>query len=85
MLIRIALLSAWQSIAEALSAKVKAKVTFKACNEPWVKHDYVLMQGHLHTYRFCDNVWTFLLEDTTFKTSIGATGVSVLIFCRRKR
>ena len=25
------------------------------------------MQGHLHTYRFCDNVWTFILQDASFK------------------
>lgn len=25
------------------------------------------VQGHLHTYRFCDNVWTFILQDATFK------------------
>jgi hypothetical protein len=24
-------------------------------------------QGHLHTYRFCDNVWTFILQDALFK------------------
>jgi len=24
-------------------------------------------QGHLHTYRFCDNVWTFILTDASFK------------------
>lgn len=23
--------------------------------------------GHLHTYRFCDNVWTFILTDAQFK------------------
>ena len=23
--------------------------------------------GHLHTYRFCDNVWTFILENVKFK------------------
>lgn len=23
-------------------------------------------QGNLDTYRFCDNVWTFLLDDVTF-------------------
>ncbi|KAL5719440.1 hypothetical protein ACHQM5_012218 [Ranunculus cassubicifolius] len=23
--------------------------------------------GHLHTYRFCDNVWTFILTDAVFK------------------
>ncbi|KAI9831725.1 MAG: Transcription initiation factor IIA small chain (TFIIA 13.5 kDa subunit) [Phylliscum demangeonii] len=41
-----------RSITEILSEKVKAKMSFK---------------GHLHTYRFCDEVWTFLLEDVTFK------------------
>jgi hypothetical protein len=25
-------------------------------------------QGHLHTYRFCDNVWTFILENASIKT-----------------
>ena len=25
------------------------------------------LQGHLHTYRFCDNVWTFILTDAQFK------------------
>lgn len=25
-------------------------------------------QGHLHTYRFCDNVWTFILQDALFKS-----------------
>ena len=28
---------------------------------------YVL-QGHLHTYRFCDNVWTFILQRASFKS-----------------
>ena len=27
----------------------------------------VFVQGHLHTYRFCDNVWTFILQDALFK------------------
>jgi transcription initiation factor TFIIA small subunit len=25
--------------------------------------------AHLHTYRFCDNVWTFILENVKFKTA----------------
>lgn len=41
-----------KSMAEALETQVKSKVTIK---------------GHLHTYRFCDNVWTFLLQDAQFK------------------
>lgn len=24
-------------------------------------------QGHLNTYRFCDNVWTFVLNNVEFK------------------
>nr|TKS14895.1 Transcription initiation factor IIA subunit 2 [Populus alba] len=41
-----------KSMTEALETKVKSKVTIK---------------GHLHTYRFCDNVWTFILQDAMFK------------------
>ncbi|XP_074586889.1 transcription initiation factor IIA subunit 2-like [Curcuma longa] len=42
-----------RSMTEALETQVKNKVTIK---------------GHLHTYRFCDNVWTFILQDATFKS-----------------
>ncbi|XP_057526740.1 transcription initiation factor IIA subunit 2-like [Amaranthus tricolor] len=41
-----------KSMTEALETEVKTKVTIK---------------GHLHTYRFCDNVWTFILQDASFK------------------
>jgi len=41
-----------KSISEALANKVTKKNTFK---------------GHLHTYRFCDNVWTFILDNPTFR------------------
>ncbi|KAH8808944.1 transcription initiation factor IIA, gamma subunit, helical domain-containing protein [Xylogone sp. PMI_703] len=41
-----------RSITEVLAEKVKARLTFK---------------GHLDTYRFCDEVWTFLIKDVTFK------------------
>ena len=30
-------------------------------------HYYCTLQGHLNTYRFCDNVWTFVLERVEFK------------------
>ena len=39
-----------KSMNEALGS-VKTKTTFK---------------GNLDTYRFCDNVWTFILDDVTF-------------------
>lgn len=42
-----------KSINAALSTKVKSRVTFKA--------------GKLHTYRFCDNVWTLMLKDVEFR------------------
>ncbi|EFA79276.1 transcription initiation factor IIA gamma chain [Heterostelium album PN500] len=42
-----------KSINEALADTVKSKASFK---------------GDLHTYRFCDNVWTFILENAEFKT-----------------
>ncbi|GAB7325874.1 hypothetical protein MBLNU13_g09942t1 [Cladosporium sp. NU13] len=41
-----------QSIATVLGDKVKARMTFK---------------GHLDTYRFCDEVWTFIIKDVKFK------------------
>ncbi|KAG0611526.1 hypothetical protein M758_7G146400 [Ceratodon purpureus] len=25
------------------------------------------IKGHLHTYRFCDHVWTFILENASFE------------------
>eukprot|EP00245_Coleochaete_scutata_P013472 TRINITY_DN548_c0_g1_i2.p1 TRINITY_DN548_c0_g1~~TRINITY_DN548_c0_g1_i2.p1 ORF type:complete len:120 (+),score=21.62 TRINITY_DN548_c0_g1_i2:41-361(+) len=42
-----------KSINETLQNKVKAKTTIK---------------GHLHTYRFCDNVWTFIIQNGEFRT-----------------
>ncbi|XP_015759756.1 PREDICTED: transcription initiation factor IIA subunit 2-like [Acropora digitifera] len=41
-----------KAINYALSNKVKCKISFK---------------GHLNTYRFCDNVWTFVLNDVEFR------------------
>lgn len=42
-----------KTIADVLAEKVKSRLTFK---------------GHLETYRFCDDVWTFLVKDVKFKT-----------------
>ncbi|KAK9314441.1 transcription initiation factor IIA, gamma subunit, helical domain-containing protein [Lipomyces starkeyi] len=42
-----------RSISEALAEKVKStRLSFK---------------GHLDTYRFCDDVWTFIILDVHFK------------------
>jgi transcription initiation factor TFIIA small subunit len=43
-----------KSINTALSQRVKNKISFK---------------GQLNTYRFCDNVWTFVLTKVEFKES----------------
>ncbi|ODN02315.1 Transcription initiation factor IIA subunit 2 [Orchesella cincta] len=42
-----------KSMNNALANRLKSRLTFKA--------------GKLHTYRFCDNVWTFLLNDVEFR------------------
>jgi transcription initiation factor TFIIA small subunit len=42
-----------RSINTALNTRVKTKINFKA--------------EKLNTYRFCDNVWTFMLNDVEFK------------------
>ncbi|KAF4519490.1 hypothetical protein B566_EDAN010099 [Ephemera danica] len=42
-----------RSINTALASRVKSKLTFKA--------------NKLNTYRFCDNVWTFMMSDVEFR------------------
>ncbi|GFP99601.1 transcription initiation factor iia subunit 2 [Phtheirospermum japonicum] len=49
-----------KSMTEALESEVKSKVTIK---------------GHLHTYRFCDNVWTFILQNAQLKSEEGQENV----------
>ncbi|XP_038715586.1 transcription initiation factor IIA subunit 2-like isoform X2 [Tripterygium wilfordii] len=50
-----------QSMTEALELQVKTKVSIK---------------GHLHTYRFCDSTWTFILQDAVFKSGDSQENVS---------
>ncbi|KAK3053622.1 Transcription initiation factor IIA subunit 2 [Extremus antarcticus] len=47
-----------ESIAKVLNDKVKARMSFK---------------GHLDTYRFCDEVWTFVIKDIHFKMENSST------------
>ncbi|CAG0886301.1 unnamed protein product [Cyprideis torosa] len=42
-----------KAINDTLASRVKTKLSFKA--------------GKLNTYRFCDNVWTFMLSDVEFR------------------
>lgn len=41
-----------KSMTQSLNQKVKARYNFK---------------GKLRVYRYCDNVWTFVIEDTEFR------------------
>ncbi|KAG0652739.1 Transcription initiation factor IIA small chain [Hyphodiscus hymeniophilus] len=63
-----------RSITEVLADKVKARLTFK---------------GHLDTYRFCDEVWTFLIKDVTFKMENSSQTVHAdkvkIVSCNSKR
>ncbi|XP_041991365.1 transcription initiation factor IIA subunit 2 [Salvia hispanica] len=52
-----------KSMTEALETEVKTKVSIK---------------GHLHTYRFCDNVWTFILQNAQLKSEEGQETVDCL-------
>ncbi|OAQ71274.2 transcription initiation factor IIA small subunit [Pochonia chlamydosporia 170] len=49
-----------QAITEALQKNVKSRLQFK---------------GSLDTYRFCDEVWTFLIKNVTFKMDSGSQSV----------
>ena len=42
-----------KAVNNALATRVKNKLNFKS--------------GKLNTYRFCDNVWTFMLSDVEFR------------------
>ncbi|BBG95885.1 transcription initiation factor IIA gamma chain / TFIIA-gamma [Prunus dulcis] len=71
-----------KSMTEALETQVKSKVSIKYWvisnwSRFWLRNLEVSgmkglicvleNEGHLHTYRFCDNVWTFILQDALFK------------------
>ncbi|RUP44019.1 transcription initiation factor IIA, gamma subunit, helical domain-containing protein, partial [Jimgerdemannia flammicorona] len=61
-----------KSITEALANRVRSRATFK---------------GHLHTYRFCDEVWTFIIENPNFRfehDTVAAEKVKI-VACNAKR
>ncbi|KAF2721592.1 transcription initiation factor IIA, gamma subunit [Polychaeton citri CBS 116435] len=61
------------SVARVLGEKVKARLNFK---------------GHLDTYRFCDEVWTFIIKDVKFKLDSNAGNVDAekikIVACQSK-
>lgn len=85
-------------VTEVLAEKVKAKLSFKVgwrrlLSVYFALEDLLLTsllppQGHLDTYRFCDDVWTFLIKDVNFKldngTTIHADKVKI-VSCNSKR
>ncbi|KAF2273018.1 transcription initiation factor IIA gamma chain [Westerdykella ornata] len=62
-----------KAVSEILAEKVKSRLHFK---------------GHLDTYRFCDDVWTFIIKDINFKldnnNTIHADKVKI-VACNTKR
>lgn len=46
-------------------------------------------KGHLDTYRFCDEVWTFLIKDVTFKMENSSQTVQAdkvkIVSCNSKK
>ena len=48
-----------------------------------------MTKGHLDTYRFCDEVWTFLIKDVTFKMENSSQTVQAdkvkIVSCNSKR
>ncbi|KAF1982227.1 transcription initiation factor IIA, gamma subunit [Aulographum hederae CBS 113979] len=60
-------------VTEVFAEKVKSRMSFK---------------GHLDTYRFCDDVWTFIIKDVTFKldnsASIQADRIKIVAMNNKK-
>lgn len=60
-----------KSMTEVLGDKVKARMNFKVLKARCFGGDQLadtgFFKGHLDTYRFCDEVWTFLIKDVNFK------------------
>ncbi|KAF5455954.1 hypothetical protein F2P56_025477, partial [Juglans regia] len=54
-------------------------------DDPLLLWEDAKQQGHLHTYRFCDNVWTFILQGATFKSEECQETVSQREMVARKK
>lgn len=94
-----------QAITEALQKEVKSRLTFKVSLRPmrrpgepffppwhmggiWADGGWA-QQGSLDTYRFCDEVWTFLIRNVTFKMDGSNQTVSAdkvkIVSCNAKK
>lgn len=73
---------------DGTSGRIKTAGTGLLKWESRLTISFFVLQGHLDTYRFCDDVWTFLIKDVTFKldnqTSVTADKVKI-VSCNSKR
>ncbi|CAI0645096.1 unnamed protein product [Colletotrichum noveboracense] len=90
-----------QAITEALQKSVKARLTFKVrttdafLGSPphrlriFPSNIIATNRGSLSTYRFCDEVWTFLIKNVQFKLDSGGQMVSAdkvkIVSCNSKK
>mmetsp|Transcript_5584 Transcript_5584/g.21889 ORF Transcript_5584/g.21889 Transcript_5584/m.21889 type:complete len:119 (+) Transcript_5584:6461-6817(+) len=63
-------------LAPMLAMKVLAEFDKSMASELKTTNSKLTIKGNLHTYRFCDNVWTFLLEDVCLK-SVNSQGNTI--------
>ncbi|CAD6564633.1 MAG: Transcription initiation factor IIA small chain (TFIIA 13.5 kDa subunit) [Tremellales sp. Tagirdzhanova-0007] len=66
-----------KSLTESLQKGVKNKTTVKVCRQLLLVT--LLVQGHLSTYRLCDDVWTFVVTEPQFKMEGTGSGRSELV------
>lgn len=80
-----------QAITEALQKNVKARLQFKVGILASARYGALAneAQGSLDTYRFCDEVWTFLIKNVTFKMDNGSQSVQAdkikIVSCNAKK
>lgn len=74
-----------KSLADTMVKQVKTKTTLKVCYISIIHlsfFDLHLTQGHLHTYRLCDDVWTFIVKNPSFKMEsnemVGAPRIKII-------
>lgn len=81
-----------QAITETLQKSVKSRLQFKVSRRrrrlAAARAD-APVQGSLDTYRFCDEVWTFLIKNVTFKMDNGTQSVQAdkvkIVSCNAKK
>lgn len=50
-----------------VKTKTTLKVRFSHQLSPYPPYRLAVFQGHLKTYRLCDDVWTFIVKSPSFK------------------